>query len=149
MAIELKKYNHHNIFFKKKRNNLISSLSAMQFLVLCIGIKNISDEQAECILTTLKTLLNIDFTVFEDAFRNEKSSSEYSDVHYGLLLKMHSILSYCISELTSQRKGNIGTIEHYLLGFHNLPRAFLSVADNSHISPQEAWNYSKSYFKID
>lgn len=81
-AVELKSQNYRKLYWKKNRDNLIKSLSAMQFLTHCIGMDSIS-------------------------------------------------------------------VHRYIFGFHNLPRAFLSLSDKMKISPTDAWNYSKPYLKFD
>ncbi len=51
MGIGLKKYTPSNIARKKLQQECIRDLSAMQFLVYCIGMRRISDEDARAIGT--------------------------------------------------------------------------------------------------
>ena len=75
--------------------------------------------------------------------------SDYSDEYEELLFDMHFILSECINSAVKRKKGYVSTISRYIKAFHNYPRAFLSLADKSKISPLEAIEYSKSYLKFD
>ena len=72
-AVELKNQNYSKLYWKKNRDNLIKSLSAMQFLTHCIGMDSIQDDQAEIILSTLKNSFFFDTDDLRDSL-NEASA---------------------------------------------------------------------------
>ncbi len=59
-AVGLKNSNFNKFRWKHNRDKLVSSLSAMQFLTGCIGLKNISLSQAEVILSILRVTYGYD-----------------------------------------------------------------------------------------
>ena len=148
-AVGLKNSNFNKFRWKHNRDKLVSSLSAMQFLTGCIGLKNISLSQAEVILSILRVTYGYDTEEFSDALKEASAESDYSIEYEALLFQMHSILSECINSIVQTRKYNIETFSRYINAFHNFPRAFLPLADRSKISPEDAIAYSKSYLKLD
>lgn len=148
-AVSLKNQNFNKLVWKHNRDKLVSSLSAMQFLTACIGLKNISLSQAEEIISVLRVAYNYNTEDFSDLLKEASAESDHSVDYEELLFQMHYILSDCIKCATQKRKGYIDTISRYIKAFHNFPRAFLSLTDRSKISSKDAMEYSKSYLKYD
>ncbi len=148
-SVSLKNQNFNRLIWNNKRNELVSSLSAMQFLVACIGLKNISHSQAEEIISVLHVTYNYNTEEFSDLLRKASDESDYSDEYDNVIFQMHLILSKCINSIIKKEKGYILTVSSYIKAFHNMPRAFLSITDKSRISPSDAMEYSKSYLKLD
>ena len=144
MSVDLKNQNFNKLLWKHNRDKLLSSLSAMQFLTACIGLKNISLSQAEQILTTLNVTYEYDTGCFSDLLKEASEKSNYSAEYDDILFQMHWILSDCIDSVAKMRKGYILTT-----AFHNYPRVFSSLNDKLKISPLDAIEYSKSYLKLD
>ena len=149
IAISLKNMNFSKLVWKHNREKLISTLSAMQFITGCIGLKNISLTQTEEIISILSTSYGYDKDELSNSLKEATAMSDYSDVYEELLFDMHFILSECINSAVKRKKGYVSTISRYIKAFHNYPRAFLSLADKSKISPTDAIEYSKSYLKLD
>ena len=144
-AVSLKNQDYKKLKNKRYRGELINTLSAMQFLTHCVGMKSISLPQAEIIVSVLKNTYNYDTDTLLESLKEASDNSEFSADYEDLLFKMHWILSSCINSATQKRKGYINSINLYIKAFHNFPRAFLSLTDKSKISAQEAIEYSKSY----
>ena len=121
----------------------------MQFLVACIGMKNISHTQAEEIISVLDVAYNYNTEEFSDLLIEASDDSDYSDEYDDIIFQMHLFLSHCINSVIKKENGYILTVSSYIKAFHNLPRAFLSITDKSRISPSDAIEYSKSYLKLD
>ena len=144
-AVSLKRVDEK--FLKKKKNisALTFKISSMLFLTACIEKREISNEQLKIIIPELKTVCVCfsDETIQDmyEAVAYSDFSSKYSD----LIFEMQSILSLCLQELKGQSKGYSDRVKKYLLGFHNLPRAFLSIEDKLRIHPNDAHEYSKFY----
>ena len=149
IAVSLKNINFSKLVWKHNREKLISTLSAMQFITGCIGLKNISLTQAEEIISILSTSYGYDKDELSNSLKEATAMSDYSDEYEELLFNMHFILSECINSAVKRKKGYVSTISRYIKAFHNYPRAFLSLADKSKISPTDAIEYSKSYLKLD
>ena len=149
IAVSLKNINFSKLVWKHNREKLISTLSAMQFITGCIGLKNISLTQAEEIISILSTSYGYDKDELSNSLKEATAMSDYSDEYEELLFDMHFILSKCINSAVKRKKGYVSTISRYIKAFHNYPRAFLSLADKSKISPLDAIEYSKSYLKFD
>ena len=149
IAVSLKNINFSKLVWKHNREKLISTLSAMQFITGCIGLKNISLTQTEEIISILSTSYGYDKDELSNSLKEATAMSDYSDEYEELLFDMHFILSECINSAVERKKGYVSTISRYIKAFHNYPRAFLSLADKSKISPPEAIEYSKSYLQFD
>ena len=121
----------------------------MQFLVACIGLKNISHTQAEEIISVLHIAYNYNTEEFSNLLREASDESNYSHEYDDVIFQMHLILLKCINSAIKKEKGYINTVSSYIKAFHNLPRAFLSITDKYKISPADAIDYSKSYLKLD
>lgn len=143
MAVNLKNQDFNKLIYKRKREELISSLTAMQFLTHCVGMKHISFQQADIILSVLRHTYNYETDDISDLLIEASDESDYSVQHEDLLFQMHLILSSCIKETMKKNKGYINSISRYVKGFHNFPRAFLSLTDKAKISPKDATEYSK------
>lgn len=148
-AVELKKYDFGKLIWSKYRNDLIDSISAMQFLTHCVGMRCISDKQAEIIVSVLKNTFHYDTDEIADQLKDAAAKSDYSQNYYDLLFNMQLCLASCIHEITERKRNCAESVRRYIFGFHNMPRAFLSLSDRMNVSPDEALNYSKSWFKID
>ena len=149
IAVSLKNMNFSKLVWKHNREKLISTLSAMQFITGCIGLKNISLTQTEEIISILSTSYGCDKDELSNFLKEATAMSDYSDEYEELLFDMHFILSECINNVVERKKGYVSTISRYIKAFHNYPRAFLSLDDKSKISPTDAIEYSKSYLKLD
>ena len=148
-AVELKNQNYSKLYWKKSRDNLIKSLSAMQFLTHCIGMDSIQDDQAEIILSTLENSFFFDTADLRDSLNEASAESNITKEYRDLLFHMNLILSSCIYEISASKTGCAESVRRYICGFHNMPRTFLSISDKMKISPTDAWNYSKPYLKFD
>lgn len=148
-AVGLKNRNYSKLFWTKNRNELVKSLSAMQFLTHCIGMDCITDDQTEIILSTLKNTFNFETHELSDLLNKATAEADLSQEYQDLLFRMNLILSSCIYEITERKNGRADSVRRYICGFHNMPRAFLSLSDKMKISPADAWNYSESYLKFD
>lgn len=148
-AVSLKNMNFNKLVWKHNREKLISSLSAMQFITGCIGLKNISLSQTKEIISVLSTSYGYNKEELSNALKEASAMADYSDEYEELLFEMHFILSECVNSVVQTKKGYINTISRYIKAFHNYPRAFLSLADKSKISPMDAIEFSKSYLKLD
>lgn len=143
-AIDLKKYTASQLRWCKNRQALLQTLNTMQFLLQCVGMKTISEEQGSSILRCYKDLSGCSSMNFEDAFKNaHPATADYSEDYEDLLLRMAEVLSRCSSALTKREKDYRKIVTREIIAFHNLPRAFLSVSDCWRLSPQEALEYAK------
>lgn len=79
-----------------------------------------------------------------ELYRNTNYSSEY----YKLALFMNTTLNDCLIFI-SKGKPYRSTVQRYIWGFHNLPRAFFSIDNRMRISPDDAMDYFKPYLKLD
>ncbi len=148
-AVGLKNRDYSKLIWNKNRKVLIDSLALMQFLTHCIGMNCISDHQVEIILSTLKNTFNFEIDELRDLLNEASPESDISQDYRDLLFRMNLILSSCIHKIAQRKNGYAETVRKYILGFHNMPRAFLSLSEKMKISPAEAWEYSKSYLKLD
>ena len=73
----------------------------------------------------------------------------YSGQYTELATFMSNQITECISFLNSKGKAYRQTVSRYVWGFHNLPRAFLSLSNPMRISPDDALEYYKPYLKLD
>ncbi len=78
-----------------------------------------------------------------------RNNPNYSDQYFELALFMSNSLSECLVFLHSKGKGNRETVQRYIWGFHNLPRAFFSLNNRMRVSPEVAMEYYKPYLKLD
>ena len=145
-AVTLKKMDFNILARRSQREKVISTLAMMQFLTCCVGMKHISDEQTEIILSSLTNTYSYDVSSICEILVNSSADSDFSVKYNDLLFQMNLILSSCVSELSQKNKGYKESAMRYILAFHNLPRAFLPLDDKRKASPSEAWDYSKSYF---
>ena len=147
MALSLKGRSSHEICQRKNREKLSEKLSAMQFLTQCIGLKRISASMLPSIISILQNTYEYEKEELYELLSQATEEADFSDSYEKVLFQMQEILYACISELTYRKKGYPERITLYLMGFHNLPRAFLSVTDRAKISPDQAIEYSASYLK--
>ena len=78
-----------------------------------------------------------------------KDNPNYSVEHIKLATFMSNQITECILFLTTKGKAYRETVSRYVWGFHNLPRAFLSLNNSMHTSPNDALEYYKSCLKLD
>ena len=78
-----------------------------------------------------------------------RDNPNYSKDYFELSLFMYKTLAECNVFLTTKTKNYRETVKRYIWGFHNLPRAFLSLENTMKISPNEAMEYYKPYLKMD
>ncbi len=148
-AVGLKNQEFNKLIWKRNRDKLVVSLTAMQFLTSCLSMKSISLSQAEIIISILNDTYNFDTNEFGDSLKEACDDANYSVEYEELLFQMQLILSECVNCVIQKREGYINAVSQYIKAFHNLPRAFLSITDRSKISPNDAIEYSKLYLKID
>jgi len=144
LACSLKTMRFSDLGRKKQRDEVLRVLSSMQLLVHAIGMKHISEVQAEHIIATLGDACN-------DCACLEKASpdSEHIEQHEALLFEMQQLLTECTAALCCRTKHYREVVRAYILRFHNLPRAFLSSDDEASLLPKEAWEYATFYAGLD
>ena len=74
-----------------------------------------------------------------------QNSADHSAEYHKLALFMNQTLCDCIEWSAAKGKIDRNTLCRYLRGFHNLPRAFLSVENAMQISPDKAMDYFQSH----
>ena len=147
-AVTLKKMDFNILARRSQREKVISILAMMQFLTCCVGMKHISDEQTEIILSSLTNTYSYDVSDICEILINSSADSDFSTQYDDLIFQMNFILSSCINALSRKDKGYKESAMRYILAFHNLPRAFLPLDDRRKASPSEAWEFSKAYLKL-
>ena len=95
-SVSLKGQNFNKLIWDNNRKELVSSLSAMQFLVACIGLKNVSDAQVEEIISVLQVSYNYNTEEFSDLLREASEESDYSDEYDNVIFQMHLIILFLI-----------------------------------------------------
>lgn len=145
-ALNMKSLDPRSLRRKKNREKAMEALSMMQFLTGCLGMRQISDEQTEIILSVLEHTHHYDVSEVSEPLKNAEAHTDLSPEYDDLLLDMHVILSDGLSAVM-RKDGD--SAWRCMAAFHNLPRAFLSLGDTGRISPQDAWEWSKSYLKLD
>ena len=110
IAVSLKNMNFSKLVWKHNREKLISTLSAMQFITGCIGLKNISLTQTEEIISILSTSYGYDKDELSNSLKEATAMSDYSDEYEELLFEMHAILSECLNNVVQTKKGYIDCI---------------------------------------
>ncbi len=78
-----------------------------------------------------------------------RNNLNYPNDYFELTLFMSYSLSECLVFLNSKGKGNRETVQRYIWGFHNLPRAFFAPNNPMKISPEVAMEYYKPYLKME
>ena len=78
-----------------------------------------------------------------------RDNPDYSVEYIKLATFMSDQITECILFLTTKGRAYRETVSRYVWGFHNLPRAFLSLNNSMRISSDDALKYYKSYLKID
>ena len=78
-----------------------------------------------------------------------KDNPDYSVEYIKLATFMSDQITECILFLTTKGRAYRETVSRYIWGFHNLPRAFLSLNNSMRISSDDALKYYKSYLKMD
>ena len=78
-----------------------------------------------------------------------KDNPHYSVEYIKLAMFMSDQITECILFLTTKGRAYRETVSRYIWGFHNLPRAFLSLNNSMRISSDDALKYYKSYLKMD
>ena len=145
-ALTVKRLDPRSLRRKRDRERAVETLSMMQFLTGCLGMRQISDEQTEVILSVLEHTHHCDVSELAEPLRDAEAVTDLSPEYDGLLFRMHLILSDSLSAVM-RKDGD--SAWRCMAAFHNLPRAFLSLGDTGRISPQDAWEWSKSYLKLD
>ncbi len=148
-AIAMKSMDLQGLRRKKTREKAMEVISMMQFLTNCISMRHISDEQTEIILSVLEHTYHYDISELSEPLKNADAHTDLSAEYDDLLFHMHLILSDGLSAVIHRYKGYRNHVWRCMAGFHNLPRIFLSLGDSQRISPQDAWEWSKSYYKLD
>ena len=145
-ALTVKRLDPRDLRAKQDRKKALEALSMMQFLTGCLGMRQISEEQTEIILSVLEHTHHYDVSELAEPLRNAEATTDLSPEYDDLLFRMHLILSDGLSAVM-RKDGD--SAWRCMAAFHNLPRAFLSLGDTGRISPQDAWEWSKSYLKLD
>ena len=145
-ALNMKSLDPRSLRRKKNREKAMEALSMMQFLTGCLGMRQISDEQTEIILSVLEHTYHYDVSELAEPLKDAEAVTDLSPEYDDLLFRMRLILSDGLSAV--MRKDGDSAWQ-CMAAFHNLPRAFLSLGDTGRISPQDAWEWSKSYLKLD
>ena len=86
-AVSLKNMNFNKLVWKHNREKLISSLSAMQFITGCIGLKNISLSQTKEIISVLSTSYGYNKEELSNALKEASAMADYSDEYEELVNK--------------------------------------------------------------
>ena len=147
MAVGLKCINFDKLVWGKNRKSLGDSIATMQFIVYCVGMKHISDQQAEVVLHCLEHTYHYETDELCSVLREAAPQAEYTEDYDELLFEMNVILSRCSKELHDRKKGYTERVRRYIYGFHNLPRAFLPLSSKARISFREARKYAEPYLK--
>ncbi len=137
-AIGLKKYKRSDFLFTRKRSEMLAALSEMQYLVHCLPMRSISDEQAREILNIVQT----DRPDLTDVLIQANDHPDYAPEYEALLLEMSGILTSCIANIAKKQTGARESALSQMKVFHNLPRTFLSLESRQKISIQEARDYA-------
>ena len=145
-AFTVKQVDSRSLRRKKNRAKTMESVSMMQFLTGCLGIRHISDEQTEIILSVLEHTYHYDISELSEPLKNAEAVTDLSPEYDDLLFSMHLILSDGLSAVM-RKDGD--SAWRCMAAFHNLPRAFLSLGDSQRISPRDALEWSKAYSKLD
>ena len=145
-ALTVKRLDPRGLRKKRDRERAVETLFMMQFLTGCLGMRQISDEQTEIILSVLEHTHHYDVSELAEPLRDAEAVTDLSPEYDDLLFRMHLILSDGLSAVM-RKDGD--SAWRCMAAFHNLPRAFLSLSDTGRISPQDAWEWSKSYLKLD
>ena len=145
-ALNMKSLDPRSLRRKKNREKAMEALSMMQFLTGCLGMRQISDEQTEIILSVLEHTYHYDVSELAEPLKDAEAVTDLSPEYDDLLFRMRLILSDGLSAVM-RKDGD--SAWRCMAAFHNLPRAFLSLGDTGKISPQDAWEWSKSYLKLD
>ena len=145
-ALTVKRLNPRSLRRKQDRERAVETLSMMQFLTSCLGMRQISEDQTEAILSVLKHTYHYDVSELAEPLRDAEAVTDLSPEYDDLLFHMRLILSDGLSAVM-RKDGD--SAWRCMAAFHNLPRAFLSLGDTGRISPQDAWEWSKSYLKLD
>ena len=145
-AIAMKSMDLQGLRRKKTREKAMEVISIMQFLTGCLGIRHISDEQTEIILSVLEHTYHCDVSELSEPLKDSEAVTDLSPEYDDLLFSMHLILSDGLSAIM-RKDGD--SAWRCMAAFHNLPRAFLSLGDSQRISPRDALEWSKSYSKLD
>ena len=145
-ALIVKRLDPRSLRRKQDRERVVEDFSMMQFLTGCLGMRQISDEQTEIILSVLEHTHHYDVSELAEPLRDAEAVTDLSPEYDDLLFHMRLILSDGLSAVM-RKDGD--SAWRSMAAFHNLPRAFLSLGDTGRISPQDAWEWSKSYLKLD
>ncbi len=69
------------------------------------------------------------------------NDNAYAEKYIELSGYMLSVIDYCLLALTEKEKNYRESVSCRIWGFHNLPRAYLSVENPAHISAEQAREY--------
>ena len=145
-ALTVKRLDPRSLRRKRDRERAVETLFMMQFLTGCLGMRQISEDQTEAILSVLKHTYHYDVSELAEPLRDAEAVTDLSPEYDDLLFRMHLILSDGLSAVM-RKDGD--SAWRCMAGFHNFPRAFLSLGDSQRISPRDALEWSMSYFKLD
>ena len=145
-ALTVKRLDPRSLRRKQDRERVVEAFSMMQFLTGCLGMRQISDEQTEIILSVLEHTHHYDVSELAEPLRNAEAITDLTPEYDDLLFRMRLILSDGLSAIMRKDRDSAWRC---MAAFHNLPRAFLSLGDTGRISPEDAWEWSKSYLKLD
>lgn len=149
LALVLQKYNNFNLSFEGHRTTVVRTLSAMHFLIRCISMSAISDDQAHIIINTLENSLHTRYFDFASSLLDAEATLEHSPENQELLFQMSRIISLCICELCNKGKNYKASVMHCFAILQTLPRAFLPNTNEACLSADNVMDTARKYLKCD
>ena len=92
-ALNMKSLDPRSLRRKKNREKAMEALSMMQFLTGCLGMRQISDEQTEIILSVLEHTYHYDVSELAEPLKDAEAVTDLSPEYDDLLFRMRLILS--------------------------------------------------------
>jgi len=146
LSCGLEKY---NLFFASQRNTLMRTLSAMEYLVSCINMDSITNEQAQIIANTLENILHTRYFDFASSLIIAEPKAENAQNQQTLLFELSGVTSLCIGELCHKNKNFKESVRRYIAVLKVTSRALLPRAHKAQLSAEEAAQIARTYLKCD
>lgn len=146
LSCGLEKY---NLFLTSQRNTLMRTLSAMEYLVSCINMDSISNDQAQIIINTLENILHTRYFDFASSLLIAESKAVCIQNQQELLFELTGATSLCIGELCNKNKNYKESVRRYIAVTKTVSRALLPHAHEAWISTEEATRITRTYLKCD
>lgn len=137
----------HNLYFASQRNTLMRTLSAMEYLVSCIHMDSISNNQAQIIINTLENILHTRYFDFALSLIIAEPKAEKNQ--QALLFELTGVTSLCIGELCNKNKNYKESVRRYIAVLKTDSRALLPRAHKAWLSAEEATQITRTYLKCD